>query len=880
MAWDQKHFEGSMHPSIASASFSCVIPTTSKETEGFPQDMFEDIYRIGEWYQKEVIKDKELWDDQDLAWAALNWVLAEKERNPKMLLYDEIFCDEGQDLTEIEFRLLVALCKQPDAKAREGLPLAFAGDPLQTINPTGFRWSIVGSEVYRVQDRPVKLQELRENFRSDKRIVAFANRIQEIRSRYMGQPLAQQEAFEKDGDLPQIVIAETEDEISFLQEKLGELPPESAVIVWPEESDEVSKLLETDEVLKRVDRQLDLYTISEAKGLEFRVVVLHRFGSSPDVLKWKDHLAKKLPLPLEDEIPFLYFLNRLYVAVTRAKSFLVVVDTKNGVDDFWSLWKDALYFLPRPEIRNLLGGHPAFREEVSDVTWRQWAETLFEHGERTHDLRLYERARRAYEKAKETQNVKRVDARLMEIAEKWEQAGRLYLDINEFEQAGYCYEKVGKWKEAFVAYSMLPTTPETRRRAAICKFKQDTHTGANEFYEYALSDDALDVKHLHELGNVLFQMGDHKRAAQALLLFARSYRDKEALVQAAYSFYLAHDFENAEKTYAEAGETKQREYQLSRAENMLREGDLARAARLFFKNNAYEKVIEVYKLAERERRIASREQLLELTADSSFQLGKYEMALLTYNSLLLESKRTEDPRILLRIAECLEKLNKKPEAYEYYCMVRSYEKAVDLAEELGRPRDEIISLKIEGARERADFDTAVKLALEKGDERLIHELKGHSHKYHKEYLKAVQEFIEAEEWNEALDALDQFTGGSDFTQPELHNQSWNIARAVAKSKQTIHVDKEKLMRVIRQIQEDPDWEKQVAPSDMGLVYEKCAGFSEAIRYYESYIHERWAQEGWLRVMSAYRDSFKQIGDFRNAQKIEDDIPLRKKMLGF
>ena len=869
----------------------------ARRRRDFPPDMFDDIYRIGEWYQKEVIQKRQLWDDQDLAWAALNWVMEEKKRNPKMLLYDEIFCDEGQDLTEIEFRLLVALCRQPMAEAQEGAPLVFAGDPLQTINPTGFNWRIIRSEVYPVQGRPVDIRELPENFRSDKRIVKFANKIQEIRSRYMEQPINWQQAWEKDGDMPLVVIADTKEEISVIQEKLDELPPESAVIVWPEESDEASQLFKTEEALCKVD-PMNLYTISDAKGLEFRLVVLYKFGSSPEVLMWKDYVAKKQTIALEYEIPLLYFLNRLYVAVTRAKSFLVIVDTETGVDNFWSIWRDAIYFLPRADTRNLLQRHPAFRGEVSDVAWRRWAETLEEHAEKTGDLRRFERARRAYEKANETQKVKQIDARLMEIAEQWEEAGKIYFDVNQFEQAGYCYERAEKWGEAYAAYGMLPTTPKTKRRMAVCKFKQDTRKGANEFYEYALSDDALEMKYLHELGDALFKAGDHKRAAPVLLRVARSYHDREILVQAAHSFYLADNFEDAEKLYREARETRQREYQLSRAENILRKGDLIGAAKLFFNNQAYEKVVEVYKLAERKRKILPRKQLLELAADSYFQLEKYDMALLAYKSLYSEPIRDNDPKILVRVAQCLEKLDRKPEAYEYYIMAsaayamllttpeikrrnaRLYEKAADLAEELGRPREEILSLKIEGARERADFDSAVKFAMEKGDEKLVHELKGHSHMYRKEYLKAVQEFIEAEEWNEALNGLDLYSGGSDFTQSEQNNLRWNIVRAVAKSQQTIRVDKEKLMRVVRQIQDDLGWEEHVSPADMGLIYEKCASPWEAVSYYERYIHERWAQESWLRVKSAYRDLYKKIGDLKNAEIIDEEIRRRKKTWGF
>jgi tetratricopeptide (TPR) repeat protein len=848
----------------------------ARRRRDFPNDMFDDVYDVGEWYQREVIQERGLWDDQDLAWTALDWVTTEKERNESMLLYDEIFCDEGQDLTEIEFRLLVSLCKQPMVGAQEGLQLAFAGDPLQTINPTGFRWSIIGNEVYRVQDRPVRLQQLQENFRSDYRIVAFANYIQDVRSHYMGQSVVAQEAFEKDGDIPQMITADTKEEVSITQKKLGELPPESAVIVWPDENDEVLRLYQTEDMLSKVDPKLDLYSISEAKGLEFRLVVLYKFASSPEVLKWKDFLVEKKTLPLEDEIPLLYFLNRLYVAVTRAKSFLVIVDTKSGVDNFWSIWKNALYFLPRSEVRSLVDSHPAFQGEVSDAAWRQWAETLFEHAERTRDLRLYERARRAYEKANEIQNVKRIDARVMEIAEQWEKAGKLYSDMNEFESARSCYDKAEIWEEAYKASTMLPTTPETKRLMAIYKFRMNIKIGKSnataEFYDYALMDDEIDRSYLDELGIALLQAGDNARAAQVFLRIAQRFGDKVALVQAANSFFRVGNFEEAERLFTEAGETRSREYHLSRAENFMQKGDSMRAAQLFFENDAPEKVVAIFEWVEREKTIQPRGQLLEWAAGSYFKLERLGKALLAYKTLRSEPERAEDTRILYRIAECLEKLDEKPEAYEYYREARSYKKAADLAKELGRPQEEILSLKIEEGSEKGDFEGAVKLAEELGDIRLVHALEGHRFRHKREYRNAIPEFVRAEEWDEALDSIVR----ANLTYEELYIQWCAVLLAVAKSQKILDKpEKSQLVVVIRQVLEDPIWENHVPPSDMGLAYEKCASFAEAALYYESKFPEQWARDGWIRVKTAHRDFYNQRREFERAGRIESEILHRK-----
>jgi hypothetical protein len=236
---------------------------------------------------------------------------------------------------------------------------------------------------------------------------------------------------------------------------------------------------------------------------------------------------------------------------------------------------------------------------------------------------------------------------------------------------------------------------------------------------------------------------------------------------------------------------------------------------------------------------------------------------------------------LQRIAECLEKLDEKPKAYDYYLKARLYGKAADLAQELGRPREDILSLRIEEAKEKGDFDGAAKIAEGLEDKRLVHGLKGHGYKHRKEYREAIPEFIEAEEWTEATEVLELGFARGDFTYSELYSQWCNIIRAVAKSEKALSsAEKEELMRIVRRVQEDPIWEDHIPLPDMGLVYEKCATFVDAARYYESYINERWAQEGWLRVKSAHCDYYKQRRDFDKAERINLEISRRKRTWGF
>ena len=59
--------------------------------------------------------------------------------------YDIVFVDEAQDLTIKEFDLLHKLLVDP-TNAR----LVIGGDPLQTINPTGFTWEAISVFLWKI----------------------------------------------------------------------------------------------------------------------------------------------------------------------------------------------------------------------------------------------------------------------------------------------------------------------------------------------------------------------------------------------------------------------------------------------------------------------------------------------------------------------------------------------------------------------------------------------------------------------------------------------------------------------------------------------------------------------------------------------------------
>ncbi len=100
------------------------------------------------WY-KRLCKEKRHWDDQDLAARVLESSSSGAAQLPS---FGAVFCDEAQDFTPLELEIIFQLSlfsrRSLSPQDLQRVPIAFAGDPLQTINPTGFRWEAVKADFH------------------------------------------------------------------------------------------------------------------------------------------------------------------------------------------------------------------------------------------------------------------------------------------------------------------------------------------------------------------------------------------------------------------------------------------------------------------------------------------------------------------------------------------------------------------------------------------------------------------------------------------------------------------------------------------------------------------------------------------------------------
>jgi hypothetical protein len=410
------------------------------------------------WYKR--LCDKEgYWDDQDLA----AWVLASgaaREMN-----FAAVFCDEAQDFTPLEleiiFQLSVYAKRSLSPEELRRVPIVFAGDPLQTINPTGFRWDAVQADFHerfcaildprRRARLGISYRELRFNYRSNPGIVRFCNLIQLVRAALLGhRDVRPQEAWWVDEPVQPVWFA-VEDAIT---EQQIQQRTDLVKLANCEEGEE-SNYAASDPILRRLNEMSDgvfrnVLGPTRAKGLEFPAVVVYRFAkTAPD--DFDCLLTGELDIGQEPErqLPFEYFLNRLYVAASRAKGQLIVVDSRSAFDGFWrfatdpdvvdrltkevrdsQVWKDSITFLVR-------GREESWRGERIDP--RQQGAEYATQGRRKRDPYLMRQAALAYRSAGDEIEAGRCLALAAEFEGRLRDAGDRYRELGFLDEAFRCY---------------------------------------------------------------------------------------------------------------------------------------------------------------------------------------------------------------------------------------------------------------------------------------------------------------------------------------------------------------------------------------------------------------------------------------------------------
>lgn len=428
-------------------------------TETFAR-VFDDVW--GGWYG-ELCREGDFWDDQDLARTILDLDGLELARHPAVL------CDEAQDFTrnELDVILRLSLFSRRTVSPHDlrRIPIAFAGDPYQTLNPTGFQWSTAQAGFHEqiVQELDplgrghlsFNFKELAFNYRSTKPIVGFVNLIQALRAIVLEIPnLRPQQSWQDEAaNVPAVFMADDPQVVSELQRH------DELVIVLPCQEGMEADFIANDDTLRSLSetgQPRNFLSSVSAKGLEFSRVVLYKFGEECRKPEYRamiellstgkcESIASEAALPLE------YFINRLYVAASRPKRGLFVVDTEAAIEEFWRapLLRDKSVLLskvPRAkdngwQPEDLSIPQPGFAESWSQDrdNPEQMGQQFMEQGLATGDAYLLSLAAANFRRAGNLRQATLCEAQQNEFAEDFRKAGQLYLEYGDTAKALQCW---------------------------------------------------------------------------------------------------------------------------------------------------------------------------------------------------------------------------------------------------------------------------------------------------------------------------------------------------------------------------------------------------------------------------------------------------------
>lgn len=249
--------------------------------------------------------------------------------------YDFVVVDEVQDLTNAQLALILKTLKKPGH-------FLLCGDSNQIVHPNFFSWSKVKSLFWRDPDLAARqeLKVLCANFRNSQEATRVANTLLKIKHKRFGS-IDRESNFLVDaiaGDAGSVSVLNDRDAVKKELNQKTKGSTQFAVLVMRDE----------DKAAARKFFQTPLiFSIHEAKGLEYENIVLYRFLSdhraefaeladgvsladlASDDLEYrraKDKTDKSLEV-------YKFYVNAFYVALTRAikNVYLIESDTRHAL---------------------------------------------------------------------------------------------------------------------------------------------------------------------------------------------------------------------------------------------------------------------------------------------------------------------------------------------------------------------------------------------------------------------------------------------------------------------------------------------------------------------------------------------------------------------
>lgn len=281
--------------------------------------------------------------------------------------YDFLVVDEVQDLTNIQLQLILKSLRTPSE-------FILCGDSNQIVHPNFFSWSKIKTFFHHQEGRtaPVDLiRILNANYRNSPEVTELANRLLKIKQARFGSIDKESNYLVQSNGNNQgkvILLPDEERIMAEFDAKTRHSTGYAVIVMHAEQKPAARESFGTPLV----------FSIQEAKGLEYENIILYNFvsedeqrfteitrGVDPadlegglDYRRAKDKRDKSLEI-------FKFHINALYVAITRAVRSLYLIE-RNPRQRLFDLLN----------LRASVGGIKLEKQDSSLEEWRQEARRL------------------------------------------------------------------------------------------------------------------------------------------------------------------------------------------------------------------------------------------------------------------------------------------------------------------------------------------------------------------------------------------------------------------------------------------------------------------------------------------------------------------------
>ncbi|MFI3187220.1 MAG: ankyrin repeat domain-containing protein [Methylococcaceae bacterium] len=293
--------------------------------------------------------------------------------------YDFVIVDEVQDLTNIQLYLIIK-------SLRRAQDFILCGDSNQIVHPNFFSWSKVKSLFYRQEDLQSSdelIRILNTNYRNSPQITELANKLLKIKNQRFGSIDKESHYLVESNGHNQGEVLFLQDTPSIRQALDGKTKASTlfAVIVMSTEQKPAAQQYFSTPLV---------FTIQEAKGLEYENIILYNFLSQEET-RYRE-ISKGVSLAdLERDIKYArakdktdkslevykFYVNALYVALTRAIKNLY--------------WIESAPKQPLLDLLGLRNAQPSVQlasQNSSLDAWRQEAHKLELQGKQEQAERI------------------------------------------------------------------------------------------------------------------------------------------------------------------------------------------------------------------------------------------------------------------------------------------------------------------------------------------------------------------------------------------------------------------------------------------------------------------------------------------------------------